>query len=234
MTDVWCTCVCCFPRPPTSAHPAGINYTQTPPLPSTKTKKHSLFKAHWMIYTCASPVGVDLRDEKDGRPALEDRGLSFSSAAILLMDAGDGDVCIDRRLPVECWRPNGSATWTAECTVQLQLSGRIHEMCACPSRSERTQRFFSQRAALASGLPSWGPDARTLPGKRTGVFSSVFWDFLITWACVLWQCSAARKHRTSHFPASDFAFDAITVTFCSLFKGEIQSRHAADNNWVCT
>ena len=30
MTDVWCMCMCRFPRPPTSVHPAGINYTQTP------------------------------------------------------------------------------------------------------------------------------------------------------------------------------------------------------------
>lgn len=117
MTDVWCTCVCCFPRPPTSAHPAGINYTQTPPLPSTKTKKHSLFKAHWMIYTCASPVGVDLRD---GRPALEDRGLSFSSAAILLMDAGDARPFLS--LPT--FVSTGDCPWNADVLMAQQREPR--------------------------------------------------------------------------------------------------------------
>ena len=109
--------MCCFPRPPTSAHPAGINYTQTPPLPSTKTKKHSLFKAHWMIYTCASPVGVDLRD---GRPALEDRGLSFSSAAILLMDAGDARPFLSPSTFVS----TGDCPWNADVLMAQQREPR--------------------------------------------------------------------------------------------------------------
>lgn len=58
-----------FPRPPTSAHPDSINYTQTP-FPSTNTKKWALLsglKTLDDLYMC-EPIGVALHD-KDWPPS---------------------------------------------------------------------------------------------------------------------------------------------------------------------
>lgn len=149
------------------------------------------------------------------------------------------DVCIDQWLLVECWHPNGSAMWAAECSVQLQLSGRIQEwVFVIPLRSGTVpyglngRSFFSESCTRIWVIIMKPRHTNTSWKENRSLFKCILRCSHHLSLCPLAVFGCSETQNVS-FSCEWFCFWCYYSHICSLFNGEIQSRHVADNNWVC-
>lgn len=196
-----------------------------------------------MIYTCASPVGVDLRDKK-----MAEEHLKIWSLFLFSGDSTNGrGRCPAFSLSPPTFVSTSDCSWNADILMAQQCELRS-AASSCSSVVGFKNEFLLFLSDLGLSLTIWTDAAESCTRIWVIIMkprhTNTSWkENRSLFKCIL-RCShhlslcplavfGCSETQNVSFSCEWFCFWCYYSHICSLFNGEIQSRHVADNNWVC-